>query len=197
MPISSDLLLQRLASRCDQINEAVGRSISWFTIAMVVLTFLIVVLRYLFNLGWIAMQESVTYLHAFVFMLGAAYTLKHEGHVRVDIFYQKASARTRAWVDLLGSVFLLMPMMLFIFFVSWDYVSNSWALLEDSPETGGLPGVFILKTAILLLPILMIMQGLAKAAQNALILMGVEAPSDDYQGPACADTENKAHEETK
>lgn len=197
MPITSDLLLQRLASRCDQINEVIGRSISWFTIAMVVLTFSIVLLRYLFNLGWIAMQESVTYLHAFVFMLGAAYTLKHEGHVRVDIFYQKATLQTRAWVDLLGSLFLLMPMMLFILYSCWDYVSDSWFLFEDSPETGGLPAVFLLKSAIVLLPILMILQGLAQAAHNALFLMGVEAPPDDYQGPSCADVENKAHEETK
>ncbi|MDH5185429.1 MAG: TRAP transporter small permease subunit [Gammaproteobacteria bacterium] len=191
MPITSDQLLQRLASRFDQINESIGRTISWFTIAMVVLTFLIVVLRYLFNLGWIALQESVTYLHGMVFMLGAAYTLKHEGHVRVDIFYQKATLHTRAWVDLLGSIFLLMPMMLFILYSCWDYVSDSWTLLEDSAETGGLPAVFLLKSAIVLLPILMIMQGLAQAAHNALFLMGVETPTDNYQGPACADSETQ------
>jgi len=197
MPISSPQSLQRLASRCDRINESIGSTISWFTIAMVVFTFLIVVLRYMFNLGWIAMQESVTYLHAMVFMLGAAYTLKHEGHVRVDIFYQKASLKNRAWVDLLGTVFLLIPMMMFILYSCWDYVMDSWMLLEDSPETGGLPAVFILKSAIILLPVLMIIQGVSLVIRNALYLMGAETPPDNYQGPACADVDNNHPAEAK
>ena len=197
MPTSSLPFLQRLACRCDRLNESIGSTISWFTIVMVVFTFLIVVLRYMFNLGWIAMQESVTYLHAMVFMLGAAYTLKHEGHVRVDIFYQKASIRSRAWVDLLGSIFLLMPMMMFILYSCWDYVMDSWMLLEDSPETGGLPAVFILKSAIILLPILMIIQGVSMAIQNALLLMGIETPHDGHNGPACADTDNSISQEAK
>ncbi|NIR25762.1 MAG: TRAP transporter small permease subunit, partial [Gammaproteobacteria bacterium] len=115
---------------------------------MVLVTFAVVLLRYLFNTGWIAMQESITYMHALVFMLGAAYTLRHDGHVRVDIFYQKFSPRTRAWVDLLGTLLLLLPVTLFIAWVSWEYVSTAWALKEGSRETGGLPGVYLLKTAI-------------------------------------------------
>ena len=189
MSISSAQLLHRLAQRVDRINEWVGATISWLTIAMVALTFLIVLMRYLFDSGWIAVQESVTYMHAMVFMLGSAYTLKHEGHVRVDIFYQKASLRNRAWVDLLGSLFLLLPTMLFILYMCWDYVSDSWMLLEDSAETGGLPAVFLLKSNMVLLPLLMVMQGLAQAAHNALFLMGVEPPSEEYHGPACGDKE--------
>ncbi|MBD3671047.1 MAG: TRAP transporter small permease subunit [Gammaproteobacteria bacterium] len=172
--------LQALAHACDHLNERVGRAISWLTLVMVVTTFLIVVLRYLFDLGWIAMQESVTYMHALVFMLGAAYTLKHDGHVRVDIFYLKASPRRRALVDLLGSLLLLMPMMLYIFFISWDYVAVSWSLWEDSPETGGLPGVFLLKTAILALGVLMSLQGLAMAIHNGLFLAGIDTKPEQH-----------------
>lgn len=197
MTRSSQQLLQRLAHRVDRINERIGAAISWLTIAMVVLTFMIVLMRYLLDVGWIAVQESVTYMHAMVFMLGSAYTLKHEGHVRVDIFYQKATLRTRAWVDLLGSLILLIPTMLFILYMSWDYVSDSWMLLEDSAETGGLPAVFLLKGNIVLLPILMIMQGLAQAAHNALFLMGVETPSEAYHGPACGEPEVEQRLEVK
>ena len=102
-------ILQRLQSALSSINESVGRAISWLTLCMVLVTFLVVVLRYAFNLGWIAMQESVTYMHALVFLLGAAYTLKHDGHVRVDIFYRRLGERGRAWVDLLGALLLLWP----------------------------------------------------------------------------------------
>jgi TRAP-type mannitol/chloroaromatic compound transport system permease small subunit len=172
--------LQGLARLCDRTNEFIGRYVSWLTVAMVVVTFFIVVMRYMFNLGWIAVQESVTYMHAMVFMLGAAYTLKHDGHVRVDIFYIKASKRSRAWVDLLGALFLLIPMMVFIFLVSWDYVAESWRLLEESPETGGLPLVYLLKTNILALGALMSLQAIAMAIHNGLYLLGVEAEPEHH-----------------
>ena len=162
--------MESLAGRLDQIAEYTGRFISWATLLMVLVTFLVVVLRYVFDLGWIALQESVTYLHASVFMLGAAYTLKHQGHVRVDIFYQKMSPRSRAWVDLLGALLLLFPVCGFIFWVSWEYVLNSWNVLEGSREAGGLPGVFLLKSLILLLPLTLGMQGIATMLRNIMLL---------------------------
>jgi len=162
--------MESLAGRLDQIAEYTGRFISWATLLMVLITFLVVVLRYVFDLGWIALQESVTYLHASVFMLGAAYTLKHQGHVRVDIFYQKMSSRSRAWVDLLGTLLLLFPVCGFIFWVSWEYVLNSWNVLEGSREAGGLPGVFLLKSLILLLPLTLGLQGLATMLRNIMLL---------------------------
>ncbi len=162
--------MESLAGRLDQIAEYTGRFISWATLLMVLITFLVVVLRYVFDLGWIALQESVTYLHASVFMLGAAYTLKHQGHVRVDIFYQKMSPRSRAWVDLLGTLLLLFPVCGFIFWVSWEYVLNSWDVLEGSREAGGLPGVFLLKTLILLLPLTLGLQGMAAMLRNIRLL---------------------------
>jgi TRAP-type mannitol/chloroaromatic compound transport system permease small subunit len=154
--------------RIDKINELLCKLVSWFTLLMVLITFLVVVLRYGFNMGWIAMQESVMYLHAMVFLLGSAHTLKVNEHVRVDIFYRQMSASKKALVDALGSVLLLLPVSLFILFVSWDYVSDSWAQLESSPEAGGLPLVFALKTLILLFSLTMTLQGVAEIAKNIM-----------------------------
>ena len=156
----------------DRINDVIGRGISWLTLAMVLVTFLVVVLRYVFSIGWIAMQESVLYLHSMVFMLGAAYTLKQNSHVRVDIFYEKLSPRSRAWIDLLGSALLLVPFCLFIIVISWNYVSLSWSLLEGSREAGGLPAVFLLKTTIPVMAGLVMIQGIAQGMRSILILRG-------------------------
>ena len=112
--------MQTIINKLEKTSELSGRFIAWLTLFIVLITFIVVVLRYVFDYGSIAMQESVTYLHAFVFMLGAAYTLKHDGHVRVDIFYRKMSARKKAWVDLLGTFLLLYPVCLFILFSSGD-----------------------------------------------------------------------------
>jgi TRAP-type mannitol/chloroaromatic compound transport system permease small subunit len=134
-------------------------------------TFIVVILRYLFNTGWIAMQESITYMHALVFMIGAAYTLKREGHVRIDIFYRNMSARKQAWVNLLGTLLLLIPMFVFMIWVSWDYVMNSWHNLEGSPEAGGIPAVFLLKTIILVMPVLMLLQGAGIIMRSLSVLL--------------------------
>ena len=162
--------MESLANWLEQVAEYTGRVVSWATLLMAGITFLVVILRYAFDLGWIAMQESVTYLHATVFMLGAAYTLKHHGHVRVDIFYQKMNPGSRAWVDLLGTLLLLFPVCGFIFWISWDYVSNSWDVLEGSREAGGLPGVFLLKSLILLLPLTLALQGVAALLRNFMLV---------------------------
>lgn len=140
---------------------------------MVITTFVVVVLRYAFNIGWIALQESVLYMHAIVFMLGAAYTFKHNGHVRVDILYQRCSDKTRAWIDCLGTLLLLMPVSGFIIWSSWEYVSDSWAIQESSRNSGGLPGVFLLKTTILFMAGLLILQGVALFLQNLMIALGL------------------------
>lgn len=152
--------------------------VSWLTLSMVVVTFLVVLLRYVFDIGWIAMQESVTYMHALVFMAGAAFTLKHQGHVRVDIFYHRFGDRGRAWVDLFGGLLLLLPMALFIAWVSWDYVLVSWEVFEGSREAGGLPGVFLLKTLILVMPVLLVLQALAGIVRDLLIIRGLSAPGE-------------------
>ncbi len=153
--------LQSISDQLQQFNRWTGRAISWLTLAMVLITFVIVALRYLFDLGWIWMQESVTYLHAVVFMLGAAYTLAEDEHVRVDILYTRFAPRTRAWVNLFGVLFLLVPFCLLILITSWPYVLSAWQIQEGSPQAGGLPAVFLLKSALLLMPVLLLLQGVA------------------------------------
>lgn len=162
--------LARLTTYLENFAEWTGRCIAWLTLAMVLVTFAIVIFRYAFSMGWIWLQESVSYLHAFVFMLGAAYTFKHDGHVRVDIFYRHFSHRQRALVDLLGNLLLVLPVCIFIFFNSWDDVANSWARLEGSEETDGLDLVYVLKTCMLLMPLLVSLQGIAHILRNFLSL---------------------------
>ena len=168
--------LQTIALFLDCLAEKTGRIIAWLTLAMVLTTFAVVVLRKLFDTGSIALQESVSYLHAAVFMLAAAYTLKQGGHVRVDILYQKFSPRTRAWVDLLGTLLLLFPVCLFLLFSSLDYVGASWSILEGSREADGLDGVFLLKTAIPVMAVLLLLQGCSMVLHNLLLLSGHPLP---------------------
>ncbi len=135
-----------------------GRGISWLSLAMVLLTFGVVVIRYGFNQGWIWMQEGVTYLHAMVFMVAAAWAFQTDDHVRVDIFYRDHSTRYKNWVNLVGTVVFLVPFSLFLLLIGWDYVVASWQTLESSREAGGLPFVFLLKSLILVLPALLLIQ---------------------------------------
>jgi TRAP-type mannitol/chloroaromatic compound transport system permease small subunit len=167
--------LLRLADRLDAVNGHIGNAVAWLALGMVLTTFVVVVLRYAFDGGSIALQESVTYMHAVLFMLGAAYTLQRNGHVRVDIFYQRFSRRGRAWVDLLGTLVLLLPVAVFILSSSWGYVLESWNIRESSREAGGIPYVYVLKTLLLAMPVLMLMQGLVWLLRNGLFLLGVES----------------------
>ena len=174
--------IARVSNLVDNFNESVGRAVSWLTLVMVLVTFTVVVLRYLFNIGWIAMQESVTYMHGIVFMLGAAYMLKHSGHVRVDLIYRSRSPRTQAWLDLFGALLLLLPVCVFIAWVSWDYIAASWSVWETSPEAGGIPAVFLLKTVILVMAVLMIMQGVSQFLRCLLYLLTPEDGADPETG---------------
>lgn len=167
--------MQTIVNKLEQVSEISGRFISWLTLFIVLITFIVVVLRYAFDIGSIALQESISYLHAFVFMLGAAYTLKHDGHVRVDIFYRKMSTTKKAWVDLLGTLLLLFPVCLFIFISSWDYVLTSWSQLEESGEAGGLAYVYILKTSLLIMPVLLMLQGTALSLKSFLLIKSKES----------------------
>lgn len=156
----------------DRLNERVGRGVAWLTLLMVLLTFVVVILRYVYAIGWVWLQESYVWLHGVVFMVGAGYTLLHNGHVRVDIFYRPNSARYKAIVDLFGSLLLLLPLVFVVIYVSYDYVLDSWMRLEESREAGGLPALFLLKTVILLFCMLIGLQGLSLAARSFLVLKG-------------------------
>lgn len=156
----------------DALNERIGRAVSWLTLAMVAVTFLVAVMRYGFTWGRVWIQESYVWMHGIVFMLGAGYTLLHDGHVRVDILYRPAPLRRRALVDLLGALLLALPMVVTVFVVSWPYVLESWLKLETSREAGGLPGLFLLKTVILLFCLLVGLQTLSLAVKAWLALRG-------------------------
>lgn len=151
----------RLLAALDALAEWTGRAIAWLTLAMVLVGTAIVVMRYALDLGYIWMQESVSWMHAAVFLLGAGYALRHDEHVRVDVLYRRCSARTRALIDIAGTLLLLLPLCAFLAWKSWPYVALSWELSERSREAGGLPGLYLLKALIPLMALLLALQGLA------------------------------------
>ncbi len=134
---------------------------------MVLVTFVVVVLRYVFDAGLIWLQESVVWMHAFVFMMGAAYTLQQEEHVRVDIFYREMSAKRRALTDLIGVIIFLLPLCVFLGWKAFDFVAVSWRLQEASRESGGLPYPLIplLKSILVAMPVTVALQGMALAGR--------------------------------
>jgi TRAP-type mannitol/chloroaromatic compound transport system permease small subunit len=170
---------QRLVYFLDAIAEYTGTTTAWLTGVMVVVTCTVVTLRHVFSIGSIGLQESVTYMHALVFMLGAAYTLKNGEHVRVDIFYRKLSIRARAWVDVLGSLVFTLPLMIFIGWGSWDFVRESWRIAEGSTDSGGLGGVFLLKSLLPLMALSVSLQALAELLRNLLVLMNITPALED------------------
>ncbi|MFP6797148.1 MAG: TRAP transporter small permease subunit [Pseudomonadales bacterium] len=156
--------------KTDTLIEITGRAVSWLTLAMVVTTCTVVVLRYVFGTGAIVLQESVTYMHSLVFMLGLSYALKHDGHVRVDLFFARLSERSRVKINLIGHLIFLLPLCLVIAVESFDYVVRSWMIYEGSPEVGGIPGVYLLKTLIPLSALLLLAQAIAEALRAYRIL---------------------------
>jgi TRAP-type mannitol/chloroaromatic compound transport system permease small subunit len=162
-------LLTHCINFIDRTTDLLGRSISWMTVVMVIMVLIVVFTRYFLQVGSIALQESITYLHAIVFLLGISYTLKQDGHVRVDIFYRKFSPRRKALVNFFGGIFFLIPVSGLIFYSSWDYVWASWAIGETSAENNGLPFVYLLKTLMILMPLTLILQGIAEIFKSLFI----------------------------
>ena len=156
----------------DKVSLATGHAASWLTLLMVLVTFVIVVLRYAFDFGVIWLQESLTWMHAAVFMLGAAYTLHCDEHVRVDIFYRDMSDRHKAFVNLSGVLIFLFPLCGFFIYESLDYVSSAWTFSEGSRNAGGLPypAVPLLKSILLLMPIAVALQGLSMLLRSLQVI---------------------------
>jgi TRAP-type mannitol/chloroaromatic compound transport system permease small subunit len=159
-----------LADRIDRLNAAVGRTVAWLCLFVVLVQFLVVVLRYGLGFGSIWLTESIIYGHATLLMLAAAWTLLAGGHVRVDVFYAEASPRRKALIDLCGALLLLLPFMLTLGWFSLPYVARSWAIFETSRETSGIPAVFLVKTLIPLFALLMALQGVSQAVRAARVL---------------------------
>jgi TRAP-type mannitol/chloroaromatic compound transport system permease small subunit len=162
--------LTALSDRIDRLTAAIGRAVAWLALVVVLLEFTLVVARYLFAVGSIWLTETVIYAHATLFMLAAAWTLKAGGHVRVDVFYAEASPRAKAIIDLIGSLFLLLPFAAVLIWLSVPYAARSWQILERSQESSGLPLVFVLKTLIPAFAVLMALQGIAQAIRAAATL---------------------------
>ncbi len=169
--------MERLIAFIDNVNSRIGRAVSWLVLAMVLVQFTIVVLRYIFGWNHIALQESIIYMHSLVFMLGAAWALRADQHVRVDVFYRKASKRQQAWVNMVGSFVLLVPVCVVIWYYSWPYVADSWEIMEASREGSGIPAVFLLKTAILFFCAQMALQGVALGLRSYRVLTAGDGSS--------------------
>lgn len=159
-------MFNKVVCAAETISQYTGKCVAWLTLAMMLLTCLVVLLRYGFDFGSIALQESVIYLHAIVFMLGAAYTFKDDAHVRVDVFYREFSVAKKAWVNIIGGIFFLLPFTLYTAYLSLEYVGASWRVLETSQEPGGLSFIYLLKTLIPLMMVSLIIQGFADIIKN-------------------------------
>lgn len=170
--------LAEIADRIDRLTAAIGRTVMWCALAMVVLQVMVVLMRYVLGVGSIWLSEAIVYAHATLFMGAAAWTLQQGGHVRVDIFYADASPRSRAIVDLLGAIVLLLPFCGVLAWFALPYVERSWAILERSREASGLPLVFLLKTLIPVFAVLLGLQGIAQAIRAALALTSATAEAD-------------------
>lgn len=160
--------------RLDSISEILGRTASWLTLVMIIVTGIVVVMRYVFDAGLIWLQESVTWMHAVVFMMGSAYTLARDEHVRVDIFYRDMSPARKGIVDAVGVILFLWPMCLFLGYAAWDFVVTSWSLKEASRESGGLPFPMLplLKSVLVLMPVTLALQGLALFLKSLRAIRG-------------------------
>jgi TRAP-type mannitol/chloroaromatic compound transport system permease small subunit len=178
--------LARAARFFDGVNERVGRAVSWLAVLLVLNTFLVALLRYGFNVGWVWMQETYVWAHGAIIMLAVGYAFLHETHVRIDIFYRPASPKTKAWIDILGTLFFLLPTIVIIGWFTFPYVWLSWERLEVSREAGGMPGLFLWKTTMIGWVMLLVMQGCSLLFRSILTIRGEELsqPASDEQTPA-------------
>ncbi len=171
-------VLVKIARVIDSFSDKVGWLVGWLTTIMVLIVFYDTVMRYAFNQGNVALQELEWHLFAIVFLIGAAYTLKEGGHVRVDILFINFNARTKAWVNFLGTLVFLIPFCIMVIWSTKGFIMNSWAVREVSPDPGGLPARYILKSMIPLGFSFLIVQGVSEALKNLLVIVGFEKGGD-------------------
>ena len=170
--------LKMLSRWIDMLNEWIGRGVAWVSLALVLVIFTDVVMRYLFNTSYVFTQELEWHLFGFIFLIGAGYTLLHDGHVRVDIIYQRLGYKGQAWVNLMGVIFFLIPGCLMVVATSWKFMLNSFLILEGSPDPGGIPFRFLIKGCIPAGFVLLLMQGVSLAIHSLLQITGREIPEE-------------------
>lgn len=173
------LLLAKIANGIDQFSEWTGRAISWLTLCLVLMQFIIVIGHYIFHEGSILLQESLLYMHSAIFLGAAAYTLRHNGHVRVDVFYGRFHEKTKAWINLIGCLLLLFPVAVLIGWMAWPYVRDSWEILEGSIESSGIQAVYLLKSMVLFFAVTLMMQGVSLFLHSILTILNVEHLSEE------------------
>ena len=151
----------------ENVVEWIGKCVAWLVLLMAFVTVIVVARRYIFQAGGeIYLQESVIYMHSLMFMFGLSYAMKHDGHVRVDLFYSRFGPRSKAIVDIAGHILFLLPTCLVIAIFSLEYVAASWRVLEGSREVGGIPGVYLLKTVIPLTAVLLVLQSMLDVSRR-------------------------------
>ncbi|UCD83083.1 MAG: TRAP transporter small permease subunit [Desulfobacterales bacterium] len=172
--------MKTLSRWIDAFNEWAGRGVAWVTLGLVLVVFIDVVMRYLFNTSFVFTQELEWHLFGFIFLIGAGYTLLHDGHVRVDIIYQRLSHKGRAWVNFIGVLLFLIPGCIMVISTSWKFTLNSFAMLEGSPDPGGIPFRFILKGCIPVGFTLLLMQGISLGIHSFMQIIGIETVTEDH-----------------
>ena len=163
----------------DWVNERIGSAVSWLVVGLVVLQFALVLMRYVYGKNFIYLQETLLYMHGTLFLLAAGYTLLHNGHVRVDLLYREASERTKARVNLIGGIFLLVPVCSLLWWAAWPFVEIAWQSREGSVETSGLPIKYLYKTVVLVFVSLLGLQGLSEILKSALALRSLGQLGDE------------------
>ncbi|MGD2098683.1 MAG: TRAP transporter small permease subunit [Desulfobacterales bacterium] len=167
-------VLKQLSARIDAMNQWVGRGVAWVTLGLVLVVFVDVVMRYLFNTSFVFTQELEWHLFGFIFLIGAGYTLLHDGHVRVDIIYQRVGLKSKAWINLWGVILFLIPGCIMVITTSWKFTLNAFAIMEGSPDPGGIPFRFVLKGCIPVGFTLLLLQGISLGIHSLMQILGLE-----------------------
>lgn len=177
MPANPKLnaFLQTFSTRVAAINEAIGKAVSWLVLLMVLVIVYDVSMRYLFHIGSVLLQELEWHLFDIIFLLGAAYTFKENGHVSIDIFYHSrfVSEKSRLRINIVGTILFLIPFCLLVIITSSGFVENAYSISEGSSEPGGLPYRFLIYTMIPLGFTMVLLQGICFAINSALALQGL------------------------
>jgi len=171
-------LLTTISQTIDRLNEIVGHGVAWLTTVLVLVIVYDVAARYLFNTSSAGIVELEWHLFSFIFLLGAAYALKHDRHVRVDVFYQNFSIKRQAWINLIGTLLFLIPFCVVVIAASWKFTANSWLIQESSPDPGGLPARYVVKAAIPIGFALLLLQAVSLFIRSLLTLTETTAPYD-------------------
>lgn len=166
--------IKKFSRWIDTLNQWVGRGVSWVTLALVLVVFVDVVMRYLFNTSFVFTQELEWHLFGFIFLMGAGYTLLHDGHVRVDIIYQRVGLKPRAWINLCGVILFLIPGCIMVITTSFKFALNAFEIMEGSPDPGGIPFRFVIKSCIPVGFTLLLLQGISLGIHSVMQILGIE-----------------------